>query len=74
VAAGPDRLFVAAGQSARVVEYRTADDRWSDLPLPPIPTRSDVTLVWTGSELIVWGGMGDEGPEMDGAAWRSTRP
>jgi hypothetical protein len=74
VAAGPDRLFAAAGQSARLVEYEVKDDRWSELPLPPIPTRSDAALIWTGSELIVWGGMGDEGPEMDGAAWRSTRP
>jgi hypothetical protein len=72
LAAGADRLFVAAGQSARVLEYRIADDRWSELPLPTIPTRSDVTLAWTGSELIVWGGMGDEGPEMDGAVWRPS--
>ncbi len=70
VAAGPDRLFVAAGQSARILEYRIADNRWSELPLPPFPTRSDATLAWTGSELLVWGGNGDEGPEMDGAAWR----
>ena len=70
VAAGDDRIFVAAGQSARVVEYRIAEDRWSELPLPPIPTRSNAALVWTGSELLVWGGAGDEGPEMDGAAWR----
>jgi len=72
VAAGPDRLFVAAGQSARVAEYRISGDRWSELPLPPFPTRSDANLAWTGSELIVWGGMGDEGPEMDGAAWRPS--
>ncbi|HLJ09445.1 MAG TPA: hypothetical protein VKX24_12990 [Acidimicrobiia bacterium] len=70
VAGPPDRLFAAAGQSARILEYRIADDRWSELPLPPIPTRSDATVLWTGSELVVWGGMGDEGPEMDGAAWR----
>src|SRR5205085_3884945 len=69
VTGGDDRLFVAAGQSARVLEYRIADDRWTELPLPPIPTRSDAALAWTGSDLLVWGGMGDEGPEMDGAIW-----
>ena len=69
VAAGADRLFVAAGQSARILEYRIGDDRWTELPLPPIPTRSDAALVWSGSDLLVWGGMGDEGPEMDGAIW-----
>ncbi|HEY0398925.1 MAG TPA: hypothetical protein VGF00_11085, partial [Acidimicrobiia bacterium] len=68
-AGGPDRIFAAAGQSARVLEYRIADDRWEELPLAPIPTRSAAVLVWTGSELLFWGGIGDEGPEMDGATW-----
>jgi len=68
-AGGPDRIFAAAGQSARVLEYRIGDDRWAELPLVPIPTRSAATLVWTGSELLFWGGVGDEGPEMDGATW-----
>lgn len=69
-AGGPGRIYAAAGQSARVLEYRIADDRWEELPLPPIATRSATVLVWTGSELLFWGGIGDEGPEMDGAAWR----
>jgi hypothetical protein len=68
-AGGPGRIFAAAGQSARVLEYRIADDRWEELPLPPVNTRSAAVLVWTGSELIFWGGAGDEGPEMDGAIW-----
>ena len=66
----PGRLFAAAGQSSRVLEYSIADDRWSELPLAPVPTRSAAVLVWTGSDLLLWGGAGDEGPEMDGAAWR----
>ncbi len=37
-----------------------ADDRvtrWSSLPDPPIdPERIDPVLVWTGSEVLVWGG------------------
>jgi hypothetical protein len=68
-AGGPGRIFAAAGQSARVLEYRIAADRWEELPLAPIPTRSAAVLVWTGSELLFWGGIGDEGPEMDGATW-----
>jgi N-acetylneuraminic acid mutarotase len=67
---GPGRIYAAPGQSARVLEYRIADDRWEELPLPPISTRSAAVLAWTGSELLFWGGIGDEGPEMDGAAWR----
>jgi hypothetical protein len=66
---GPGRIYAAAGQSARVLEYRIADDRWDELPLAPIPTRSAAVLVWTGSGLLFWGGIGDEGPEMDGATW-----
>jgi hypothetical protein len=69
-AGGPGRIYAAAGQSARVLGYRMADDRWDELPLPPISTRSAAVLAWTGSELLFWGGVGDEGPEMDGAAWR----
>jgi hypothetical protein len=68
-AGGPGRIYAAAGQSARILEYTIADDRWAELPLPPIPTRSAAVLVWTGSELLFWGGIGDEGPEMDGATW-----
>ena len=68
-AGGPGRIYAAAGQSARVLEYRIGEDRWAELPLPPIPTRSAAVLVWTGSELLFWGGIGDEGPEMDGAIW-----
>jgi hypothetical protein len=68
-AGGPDRIFAAAGQSGRLLEYRIGDDRWAELPMAPIPTRSAATLVWTGSELLFWGGVGDEGPEMDGATW-----
>jgi hypothetical protein len=69
-AGGPGRIYAAVGQSSRVLEYRIAEDRWEELPLPPMTTRSAAVLVWTGTELLVWGGMGDEGPEMDGAAWR----
>ena len=69
-AGGPGRIYAAAGQSARILQYSIADDRWTELPLPPVPTRSAAVLVWTGSELLFWGGIGDEGPEMDGAIWR----
>jgi hypothetical protein len=71
IAAGDQgRIYAATGQSARVVEYRVAEDKWEELPLPPVQTRSAAVLVWTGSELLFWGGIGDEGPEMNGAAWR----
>ena len=55
-------------------QLAAATDRWSELPLAPVPTRSGAVLAWTGSELLYWGGNGDEGPEMDGAAWRPSGP
>jgi hypothetical protein len=70
VAGGPGRIYAAGGQSARILQYSIGENRWTELPLPPVPTRSSAVLVWTGSELLFWGGVGDEGPEMDGAAWR----
>ena len=69
VAGPPGLIYAAVGQSARILQYSIADDRWAELPLPPARTRSAAVLVWTGSELLFWGGMGDEGPEMDGAIW-----
>ncbi|HYH49791.1 MAG TPA: hypothetical protein VEG38_09605 [Acidimicrobiia bacterium] len=70
IAAGDDgHIYAAAGQSARVLRYSIAEDRWTELPLPPIPTRSAAILTWTGDDLLVWGGIGDESPEMDGAIW-----
>jgi hypothetical protein len=65
----PGRIYAATGQSTTVREYQIAEDRWEELPPAPIGNRSFAALVWTGSELLFWGGVGDEGPEMDGAAW-----
>ena len=65
----PGHVYAAVGQSARILRYSIAEDRWRELPLPPVPTRSAAVLVWTGEKLLFWGGIGDEGPEMDGAIW-----
>ncbi|MBV9041836.1 MAG: sigma-70 family RNA polymerase sigma factor [Acidimicrobiia bacterium] len=45
---------------------------WSDLPPAPIPPRDDASIVWTGHELLVWGGEvnGPKAtPKSDGAAF-----
>jgi len=55
--------------STQVLEYRIGENRWVELPPAPIPTRSFAALVFTGSELLFWGGVGAEGPEMSGATW-----
>jgi Sporulation and spore germination len=37
--------------------YDPATDRWSPLPHAPLPARLEPTMVWTGHDLIVWGGV-----------------
>lgn len=55
----------------------SAVERWAELPEPPIDLhRVEAAAVWTGSEIIVWGGTGTEplapgGPVFgDGARFR----
>ena len=58
------RLLVWGGQTfpgANVparhgLTYDPIGDRWSRLPESPLSPRIDPTVVWTGRELIVWGG------------------
>jgi hypothetical protein len=55
--------------------YEPATDRWSSLPPAPIPGRALHIGVWTGSEMIIWGGGGDGTdfhPKNDGAAYEPT--
>jgi hypothetical protein len=54
---------------------------WTLLPNAPIGPRADSAMVWTGSELVIWGGEGPNGPVGDGAAynpqanrWRQLSP
>jgi len=47
---------------------------WRALPSAPIPGRLDASTVWTGREMIVWGGVnrptrGSPAPRSDGAAY-----
>ncbi|MEP6909406.1 MAG: GerMN domain-containing protein [Actinomycetota bacterium] len=38
------------------LSYDSIGNHWSPLPRAPLPARVDPTAVWTGRELIVWGG------------------
>jgi hypothetical protein len=45
-------------------------DRWIDLPTQGAPgPREGHAAVWTGSELLVWGGLGPGGMLGDGARY-----
>jgi len=39
--------------------YDPAADRWEALPAGPLSPRARTVAVWTGRELIVWGGEAD---------------
>jgi N-acetylneuraminic acid mutarotase len=45
--------------------------RWSVLPAAPIPARDGASVVWSGTELLVWGGVAGVNPTLraDGAAY-----
>jgi hypothetical protein len=49
--------------------YDPATGRWRTLPTDGAPPRSGHAAVWTGQEMLVWGGY-DGGPRSDGAAFR----
>ncbi len=50
--------------------YTPATDTWSPLTLGDAPgAREDAVVVWTGDEMIVWGGQRDEVPLESGARY-----
>jgi hypothetical protein len=56
------------------VAYDPAANRWPALPMSPLHGRTAPTAVWTGSQMIVWGGSINNGQTQtdfkDGAAYR----
>jgi hypothetical protein len=66
---------------AVVASYDPATDSWTTLVDPLSQPRIWHSAVWTGSEMIVWGGSGRESTEPEGvaydpatSAWRSLTP
>jgi hypothetical protein len=50
-----------------------ATGHWSELPPAPITPRMGASVVWTGTELLVWGGESDDQTlHGDGAAYNPT--
>ncbi|MGZ3419254.1 MAG: Kelch repeat-containing protein, partial [Polyangiales bacterium] len=49
--------------------YDPALDKWTALPTAPIAARYKPTVVWTGSEVVIWGGSGSSGYLRDGARY-----
>jgi hypothetical protein len=81
-----DQLLVWGGKSASPtsstpsappygVVYDPATDRWSAMPPSPLKAHTDAIAAWTGTELIIWGGLGVATSTMlgDGAAFQPAR-
>ena len=57
--------------------YDPSANRWTTIPVAPVPARTGATAVWTGHQMILWGGLGpggtqgtgDRGPLGKGAAY-----
>jgi len=56
--------------SAAGAAYDPATDRWQVLPPAPVPARIGASAVWTGREVLFWGGQaGPDTTFADGAAY-----
>jgi N-acetylneuraminic acid mutarotase len=49
--------------------YDPATNAWTAIPAAPIAARWKHSMVWTGTEMIVWGGQGATGYLRDGARY-----
>lgn len=73
---GDGRL--AAWRSDRIFEYDPGSDKWLEPVLSPLSPRSGMSLVWSGTEVLVWGGISLRAADhrgmaafySDGAAYR----
>ena len=57
---------------ASVTAAELAKGHWSELPAAPIGARTGASVVWTGTELLAWGGLSVAEPAVahaDGAAY-----
>lgn len=56
-------------QGPRVTAAELATYRWRTLPPAPISARTDATSVWTGRDVLIWGGMQGNTLFADGALY-----
>lgn len=75
VVAGPD------GAELVLTDPGPTELAMKDLPASPLSAREDMSGVWTGSEMIIWGGTSNGSLRSDGAAydprsrtWREIAP
>ena len=52
--------------------YNPADNTWTRVPAGPLAPRQGQAMVWTGQQLLLWGGQGAGGKLADGAVLTLT--
>ena len=67
--AGSACPFDQAPHLADGAAYNVLNDAWRKLPASPLSAREAAATVWTGSELLIWGGTSGQGLLADGAAY-----
>ena len=76
------QMIVWGGSAPRAIGGETPFDdgalydpvarAWTMLPVAPISARSNAATVWTGAEMLIWGGSDDGTSLFDGAAYNPT--
>jgi hypothetical protein len=66
----PSTATVAPKAVASATVDQLRGGHWAELPDAPIPSRTSASVVWTGRELLVWGGQASNNQlRADGAAY-----
>jgi hypothetical protein len=69
VSSSPDKTVFDGTLPRDGAAYDPATDRWRTVPNAPITGRASPVMVWTGREVVVFGGLVGETSLLDGAAW-----
>jgi hypothetical protein len=72
VSSSPDKTVFEGRLPRDGAAYDPATNRWRRITAAPIPGRSLPIMVWTGHEVLVFGGLAGEKTLLDGAAWDPT--
>jgi hypothetical protein len=68
VAAAGDLVALLAVDPASAAVWRPGTTGWRSIPTDLV-RGPEAAVVWTGEELLVWGGSDGSGPRTDGIAW-----
>lgn len=68
IAAAGELVVLLAAESASAAVWRPGTTTWRSIPADLV-RGLEAAVVWTGEELLIWGGSDGSGPGTDGIAW-----